>query len=79
MEVVGQTAEPVTIQCFTETSMKPLYLGILLVVVNLGTPCLLGEPAKAANNIICLPRHRLILLAHGHEVQYARYESETGG
>ena len=49
-------------------------LGILLIVANLGTDCLLGEPAKQTNNIICLPRQKLILLASGDTLQYAKYE-----
>ena len=79
LKVVGQTQQPITIQCLTESGMKPLYLGILLVVQNLGSPCLLGEPAKSVNNIICLPRHKLILLANGDDVQYAKYDCEDRG
>ena len=75
LDVFGQSKEPISVECLTETGSKMLYLGIVLIVNNLGVPCLLGEPAKLVNNIICLPRHKLILLASGPDVHYAKYDA----
>ena len=74
LDVYGQTSEPINVQCMTDKGNKMLYLGVMLVVTNLGCPFLLGEPAKMTNNIICLPRQKLILLANGDDVQYANYD-----
>ena len=76
LEVCGQTLEPVVLSCKTENGVKMLYLGIMLVVANLGTKCLIGEPGKIKNNIICLPKQKLILLAEGSTVHCVPYYSE---
>ena len=59
LDVQGQTSSPVSVECITTTGTKMINLGILLNVANLGTDCLLGEPAKQTNNIIfvCLVRN----------------------
>ena len=54
-----------------------LNLGIMLVVANLGTCCLLGEPAKRRNNIVCLPRQKLIIIAKEDTVHYVPYDAGT--
>ena len=74
LDVYGQTSEPINVQCMTDKGNKMLHLGVMLVVTNLGCPFLLGEPAKMTNNIICLPRQKLILLANGEDVQCANYD-----
>ena len=56
LDIIGQTAAPVTLKCPTEEGHQMLSLGILLVVNNLGVQCLIGEPGKQSNNIICLPK-----------------------
>ena len=76
LDVYGQSSQPVSVKCVTESGHIMLHLGIVLIVTNLGANCLLGEPAKECNNIICLPRHKLILIANGNEVQYAKYDSD---
>ena len=52
-----------------------VHLGFVLIIANLGASCLLGEPAKKRNNIICLPKQKLVLLANGDEMQYAPYDT----
>ena len=70
LDVFGQTCEPVEVECLLESGSVMLQLGIMLVIVNLGTQCLLGEPAKLRNNLICLPRHKMVVIAKGTEVPY---------
>ena len=53
LDVRGQTASPITIQCITSSGFKNIYLGLMLVVNALGTICLIGEPGKVRNKIIC--------------------------
>ena len=65
LEVCGQSMKPVEIECLTEMGPITLYLGIVLVITNLGTSCLIGEPGKKRNNIVCLPRHKLVVFASG--------------
>ena len=77
LEVYGQTREPLSVDCITEMGNVTLHLGIVLVIANLGTGCLIGEPAKKRNNIVCLPRHKLIIIANGNEVYYTPYENYT--
>ena len=40
LDVYGQTDSPVVIECLAESGPIMLYLGIMLVVSNLGTSCL---------------------------------------
>ena len=70
LDVFGQTSCPVSVQCPTDTGPVMIHLGIMLVVANLGVPCLMGEPAKRRNNIICLPRHKMIIIANGDSIKY---------
>ena len=76
LDVFGQTCEPVEVECLLESGSIMLQLGIMLVIVNLGAQCLLGEPAKLRNNLICLPRHKMVVIAKGAEVQYVPYEQD---
>ena len=71
LDICGQTTEPVIIKCFTDSGHIMLNLGIVLVIANLGACCLLGEPAKQRNNIVCLPKHKIIVISNGGEVHYA--------
>ena len=48
----------------------------MLVVNDLGVECLIGEPGKSRNNLICLPRQKLIILADGDIVHYTPYYEE---
>ena len=73
LDVYSQTATPITIECSTDLGMVSVHLGIVLVIANLGTCCLIGEPAKKKNNIVCLPRQKIIIFATGDKVQYAPY------
>ena len=73
LEIIGQTSHPVTISCDTEEGSKPINLGIVLVVRKLGIPCLLGEPGKLNNNIICLPQRKIVILAGNQDVHHAPY------
>ena len=50
-----------------------LHLGVVLVIANLGISCLLSEPGKKLNNIIYLPRHKLVVIASGESVHYTQY------
>ena len=74
LEIVGQSAMPITLQCKTNKGYKWIHLGLVLAVHNLGVNCIIGEPGKAANNIICLPRKKIILLAGDNDVHETPYE-----
>ena len=76
LDVCGQTSLPIEIECLTETGSVMLKLGIMLVIANLGTKCLLGEPAKLRNNLICLPRQKMVIIANGPDVKYAPYDED---
>ena len=54
-----------------------VHLGYVLIIANLGACCILGEPAKQKNNIVCLPKQKIVLLTNGDEVQYAPYDTGT--
>ena len=45
-----------------------LSLGIVLIVQNLGVACIIGQPGIIRNNIVHLPKKKLILLAGGQNV-----------
>ena len=76
LEICGQTEAPVSIWCNTDEGSKQIHLGIVLVVRNLGTFCLIGEPGKTVNNIICLPKKQLVILAGGDEIHHAPYVTD---
>ena len=77
LEICGQTSEPIAIKCYTDSGHTMLQLGIVLVIANLGACCLLGEPAKQRNNIVCLPKHKIVIIANGGAVHYAPYDTGT--
>ena len=77
LEICGQSESPITLMCSTDKGVKSIYLGLVLVVNNLGIDCLIGEPGKAANNIICLPRKKIIILAADDDVHQVPYLSHT--
>ena len=76
LDVVGQTMVPVSIQCFTNLGLKPIHLGLMLVVANLGVDCLIGEPGKAQNNLICLPQQKLVVFGNESDSCYAPYQTK---
>ena len=73
LDIRGQSSTPVTLTCETMEGTATIYLGIVLIVRGLGTACLIGEPGKAKNNIICLPRKKMILLAGENEIYHVPY------
>ena len=76
LDVVGQTMIPVSIQCFTNLGLKPIHLGLMLVVSNLGVDCLIGEPGKAQNNLICFPQQKLVVFGNEPVSCYAHYNNK---
>ena len=77
LQVCGQSRGPITIKCLTDNGHTMLYLGVVLIIANLGTSCLLGEPAKRRNNIICLPKQRIVVIAKDEDVHYVPYDEGT--
>ena len=73
LDICGQTREPVTIYASTSAGLKPIHLGIVLIVLNLGVDCLIGEPGKANNNLVCLPKKKLVIFANENEKCQAPY------
>ena len=76
LDVCGQTSKPIEIECITDSTTIMLELGIVLIIANLGTECLLGEPAKIRNNLVCLPRQKLVVIANGQDVKYIPYNQD---
>ena len=76
LDIIGQTSEEIVLSCKTEQGQKLLQLGYMLVVKNLGVSCLIGEPGIESNNIICLPRKKLIILAGNDDLHYTSYYTE---
>ena len=76
LEIFGQTAKPFVAECITKNGNKMLHLGIVLVIANLGVSCIIGEPGKTRNNIICLPKQKIILLASENDVHQVPYSPE---
>ena len=73
LDVFGQTKAPVTVSCPSRNGVVKLQLGIMLVVCNLGTCCIIGEPGKHRNNLICLPKQKLVLVSHGNDAHQIPY------
>ena len=76
LEICGQTTDSISVWCNTDEGSKQIHLGIVLVVKNLGTFCLIGEPGKTVNNIICLPKKQLVILAGGNEIHHTPYVTD---
>ena len=79
LDIRGQTEADVILKCPTNEGVKMLNLGIMLIVNQLGIPCLIGQPGIEENNIICLPKKKIIILAgHGtvHHTPYASSECQ---
>ena len=50
-------------------------LGFVLIVEGLGVACIIGQPGTVQNNIIYLPKKKLILLVGGdtiHQVPWKK-------
>ena len=77
LEICGQTSHPVVIQCETNAGYKPIYLGIMLIVANLGVDILVGEPGKQQNNLICLPTEKVVVFANERQPCRASYAPDT--
>ena len=60
LKVVGQCKDDLVIDVELDGSSVPVQMGRAVVIKDLGTPCLLGEPAKADNAIRTIPEQRLI-------------------
>ena len=76
LDVYGQTMEPVSIECETNLGFVSIHLGLMLVISNLGVKCLIGEPGKALNNLICLPKQKIVLFANENPSCYAPYMTQ---
>ena len=78
LSVVGQCSEPLTIEVEVEDVVVPVHLGHAVVVRNLGTSCLIGEPGKADNRIHTIPEKKLINFNHQGRTLALNYLSEKG-
>ena len=76
LNIVGQTSVPVNLKCPTDNGMKVLKLGFMLVVQGLGVQCLIGEPGKETNNIICLPKQKLVIFVGHNDIKQTPYYTE---
>ena len=54
-----------------------LNLGIVLIVQQLGVSCLIGKPGIENNNIICLPKKKIVVLAGGSSVHHTSYSQKN--
>ena len=77
LKIVGQTKEDFILKVLTEKKIIPINLGRVLVVKDLGCDCLCGEPGKSDNNIITIPRNRLILFCFQGETHPVPYLSSS--
>ena len=68
LNVQGQSQTDVTLNCVTEEGSKMISLGIVLIVKGLGIACIIGQPGILSNNIIYLPKKKLIVLAGGQDI-----------
>ena len=76
LQIKGQSEKPVYFKCSTAEGCKMLNLGIVLVVQNLGVSCLIGQPGIENNNVICLPKKKIVVLAGGNSVHHVSYSSK---
>ena len=58
--VIGQCRDPLVLEVVVEDEKVNVDLGHAVVVRNLGTQCLVGEPGKADNKIRTIPEHKEI-------------------
>ena len=77
LDICGQSSEPVVIQCKTSSGYKPICLGIMIIVANLGTDILIGEPGKLENNLVCLPKDKIVVFANEKQPCNAPYAPEA--
>ena len=68
LNVKGQSAEQISLSCQTEEGDKVIDLGFVLIVEGLGVACIIGQPGIVQNNIIYLPKKKIILLAGGDTI-----------
>ena len=61
LKIVGQTEADFIVKVRSGNTTIPVNLGRILVVRDLGCDLLCGEPGKSDNNIITIPRSRVIL------------------
>ena len=55
IQVVGQTKDEVRLNIIVDKGTAPVNLGACLVVNNLGTPLLIGQPGKVKHEIVTKP------------------------
>ena len=75
LQVMGQSKDPVEIMCQTNNGRTKIYLGVVLIINNLGAKCLIGEPGKQRNSIVCLPKQKLVLMSDLDGIAYTPYAS----
>ena len=63
LDLQGQSAEEINLSCTTGEGSKMLNLGFVLIVHGLGVSCIVGQPGIIDNNIIYLPKKKIIILA----------------
>ena len=73
LDIRGQSSSPVTLSCQTQEGVKMINLGFVWIIRGLGVACLIGEPGIANNNIICLPRKKIVLLAGNSDIHHVPY------
>lgn len=61
LKIVGQTEDDFIVKVRSGSNAIPINLGRILVVRDLGCDLLCGEPGKSDNNIITIPRSKVIL------------------
>ena len=77
LDVQGQSAEKVNLSCTTEEGSKMLNLGFVLIVHGLGVSCIIGQPGIIDNNIIYLPKKKIIILAGEGSIHQVPWEKNA--
>ena len=70
VHISGQSTHPVMATVANLRVPATLNLGHCLIVKNLGTPILLGQPAKVDHKIVCVPHKHQISLEDIHNVRH---------
>ena len=75
LKILGQTEIDFIVKVRSGQNIIPVNLGKVLVVRDLGCDCLCGEPGKSDNNIITIPRNKVILFCFQGETFPVSYLS----
>ena len=79
MKILGVVSNDVVLDVYDTKSQVKITLKNAVVVKNLGSDILIGEPAKYDNNIVTFPREKLIQLQDvHHQVIKLPYHSRRG-